>query len=100
MSYKLKFFPSALKEWAKLAPEIKKQFKSHLSRRLENPHIDSARIRGYKHHYKIKLRAAGYRLVFEVEEKAITVYAICIGRKDTIYKILKKTQIKESGQLK
>jgi mRNA-degrading endonuclease RelE of RelBE toxin-antitoxin system len=62
MSYKLKFLPSALKEWRKLAPEIKEQFKAHLSRRLENPHIDSARIRGYKHHYKIKLRSIGYRL--------------------------------------
>jgi mRNA interferase RelE/StbE len=42
MSYKLKFLPSALKEWRKLAPEIKEQFKTHLKRRLESPHIDSA----------------------------------------------------------
>jgi mRNA interferase RelE/StbE len=94
MTYKLKFLPSALKEWRKLAPEIKEQFKSHLSRRLENPHIDSARIRGYKHHYKIKLRSAGYRLVYEVAKKAISVYVICVGRRDTIYKILKKRKSK------
>lgn len=94
MSYKLKFLPSALKEWRKLAPEIKAQFKSHLSRRLENSHIDNASIRGYKHHYKIKLKAAGFRLVYEVEEKAITVYVICVGRRDTIYKILKKRKSK------
>ncbi len=83
MSYKLKFLASALKEWRKLAPEIKEQFKSHLSRRLEKPHIDNAWIRGYKHHYKIKLKAAGYRLVYGVEEKEITVYGICVGRRDT-----------------
>ncbi len=94
MSYKLKFLPSALKEWHKLTPEIKAHFKSHLSRRLENPHIDNASIRGYKHHYKIKLKAAGFRLVYEVEEKAITVYVICVGRSDTIYKILKKRKSK------
>ena len=94
MSYKLQFLPRALKEWRKLAPEIKAQFKSHLSRRLKNPHIDSARIRGYKHHYKIKLRSAGYRLVYEVAEKAISVYVICVGRRDTIYKILKKRKSK------
>ncbi|HEA65956.1 MAG TPA: type II toxin-antitoxin system RelE/ParE family toxin [Desulfobacterales bacterium] len=94
MSYKLKFLPSALREWRKLAPEIKEQFKLHLSHRLENPHIDNARIRGYKHHYKIKIRAAGYRLIYEVEEKAITVYVICVGRRDTIYKILKKRKPK------
>ena len=90
MSYKLKFLPSALKEWHKQAPEIKEKFKAHLSRRLENPHIDSSRIRGYNHHYKIKLRSVGYRLVYEVEKKEVTVYVICVGRRDTIYKILKK----------
>ena len=90
MSFKLKFLPSALKEWRKLGPEIREQFKKQLIRRLENPHIESARIRGYKHHYKVKLRSAGYRLVYEVEEKEITVWVICVGRRDTIYKILKK----------
>ena len=65
----------------------------NLSRRLENSHIDSTRIRGYNHHYKIKLRSAGYRLVYEVEEKEITVFVICVGRRDTIYKILKKSKL-------
>jgi mRNA interferase RelE/StbE len=92
MSYKLKFLPSALKEWRKLAPELKERFKAHLGRRFENPDIDSARIRGYQHHYKIKLRSAGYRLVYEVEDKEITVYVICVGRRNTIYKILKKRE--------
>ena len=100
MSYKLKFLPSALKEWRKLTPEIKEQFKVHLSRRLKNPHIDSARIRGYKHHYKIKLQFVGYRLVYEVEKKEITVYVICVGRRDTIYKILKKAKSKMAQQNK
>ena len=90
MGYKLKVLPSALKEWNKLAPEIKRLFKAHLRRRLENPHVDSAKIRGYRHHYKIKLRSVGYRLVYEVEEKEITVYVICVGRRDTIYRILEK----------
>ena len=94
MSYKLKFLPSALKEWRKLAPEIRKKFKKQLGRRLESFYIDSTRIRGYQHHYKIKLRSAGYRLVYEVEEKRITVYVICVGRRDTIYKILKKRKSK------
>ena len=97
MSYKLKFLPSALKEWRKLAPEIKEQFKTHLKRRLESPHIDSARIRGYRHHYKIKLRSVRYRLVYGVEEKEITVYVICVGRRDTIYKTLKRRKSKPAG---
>ncbi len=90
MSYKLKFLPSAWKEWCKLSPKIKSQFKKQLQRRLETPYIDSARIRGYKNYYKIKLRSVGYRLVYESQDNDITVYVICVGRRDTIYKILKK----------
>jgi mRNA interferase RelE/StbE len=90
MSYKLKFLPSALKEWCKLAPEIQTQFKALLERRLESPHIPATRIRGYINHYKIKLRSVGYRLVYEVEENELTVYVICVGRRDSIYKILKE----------
>ena len=93
MSYKLKFLPSAWKEWCKLSPEIKSQFKKQLQRRLETPHIDSARIRGYKNYYKIKLRSVGYRLVCEAEDNYITVYVICVGRRDTIYKILKTSTL-------
>jgi len=98
MSYKLKFLPSAWKEWCKLSPEIKSQFKKQLQRRLETPHIDSARIRGYKNYYKIKLRSVGYRLVYEAEDNDLTVYVICVGRRDTIYKILKK-RISRPGHL-
>jgi mRNA interferase RelE/StbE len=90
MSYKLKFLPSAMREWRKLTSEIREQFKKILERRLEQPHINTVRIIGYKNHYKIKLRSIGYRLVYEVEEKEITVYVICVGRRDSIYKILKK----------
>lgn len=90
MRYRLKFLPSALKEWRKLGPEPQSQFKALLQRRLESPHVSTARIRGYKSHYKIKLRAVGYRLIYEVEEEAVTVYVICVGRRDTIYKILNK----------
>ena len=89
MSYKLKFLPSALKEWRKLDPQIQRQFKTHLEKRLENPHGYSSRLRGYNNYYKIKLRSVGYRLVYEVEEEAIIVYVISVGRRDTIYKILK-----------
>lgn len=92
MNYKLKFLPSALKEWRKLDPFIQKQFKSHLEKRLENPHVPSYRLRGYPNFYKIKLQSVGYRLVYEVEDKEITVYAISVGRRDTICKMLRKRE--------
>jgi mRNA interferase RelE/StbE len=62
MNYKLKFLPSALKEWNKLAPPIQKQFKKKLKERLSNPRNPASQLRGFKDVYKIKLRSVGYRL--------------------------------------
>ncbi len=92
MTYKLKFLPAALKEWNKLAPPLRQQFKKKLAERLENPHIPAARLKGYDNVYKIKLRTAGYRLAYEVIDDEILVYVLAIGKrdKDAIYKTLGK----------
>lgn len=89
MSYKLKYIKSALKEWKKLDPFIRNQFKKHLKKRLENPHVESAKLKGYKDLYKIKLRSVGYRLAYVVKESEITIYVISVGRRDKIYELLK-----------
>ena len=89
MSYKLKFFKSALKEWKKLDPVVKNQLKKQLERRLENPHVETSRLRGYKNLYKIKLRSLGYRLAYVVKEKEITIFVVSVGRRDKIYELLK-----------
>jgi mRNA interferase RelE/StbE len=90
MSYKLKFLPNALKEWRKLDPYLQGQFKAQLEKRLENPHVPAFRYRVYSNYYKIKLRSVDYRLVYEVEDKEISVYVINVGRCHTICKMLKK----------
>ncbi len=83
MNYKLKFLPSALKEWKKLDNTIQVQFKKKLKSRLEIPHVDSSTLSGFSNHYKIKLRASGYRrLVYEVIDKDIYVLVIAIGKRD------------------
>ena len=90
MIYKLKFLPAAKKEWDKLAEPLKKQFKNKLSKRLENPRVQSAKLRGYDSVYKIKLRTAGYRLAYEVIDDEIVVYILAVGKrnKDAVYKKL------------
>ena len=82
MSYKLKFLPSALKEWKKLAPPIQKQFKKKLNERIQNPRIQANQLPGFKNVYKIKLRSAGYRLVYEVDDTEIVVYVIAVGKRE------------------
>ena len=80
MTYELKFKKSALKEWDKLGATIKAQFKKKLTAVLENPKIHSAKLSGANDLYKIKLRQAGYRLVYEVSEEIITVTVISVGK--------------------
>jgi mRNA interferase RelE/StbE len=89
MRYKLKFIKTALKEWRKLDPLIKKHFKKKLAQRLENPRVESARLKNYENLYKIKLRALGYRLAYVVRESEITIYVISVGRRDKIYQDMK-----------
>lgn len=82
MTYKLKFLPSAKKEWDKLDSSIKTQFKNKLKKCLENPHIQSNKLRGFDNAYKIKLCSAGYRLVYEINNQEIVVFVIAVGKRE------------------
>jgi mRNA interferase RelE/StbE len=82
MTYKLEFLPSAQKEWEKLGATIKTQFNKKLRERLETPRVPSAALHGMPDCYKIKLRQAGYRLVYQVEEMRITVVVVAVGKRE------------------
>lgn len=88
MTYKLAFREEALKEWAQLAAPIRDQFKKKLKERCQNPRIPSSRLSGSSHRYKIKLRQAGFRLVYEVQDEHITVLVISVGKRErnAVYK--------------
>jgi mRNA interferase RelE/StbE len=84
MSYKygLKFLPIALKEWRKLDSTIQNQLKKKLKERLETPRVPASRLHGFENHYKIKLRASGYRLVYEIIDSEIIVLVVAVGKRD------------------
>ncbi|PJE79343.1 mRNA interferase RelE [invertebrate metagenome] len=82
MTYDLEFKKSALKEWKKLNPAVKDPFKKILERRLCDPHVPTAKVSGAPNLYKIKLRQLGYRLVYSVSDKAITISVIAIGKRN------------------
>lgn len=92
MSYSLAFRETALKEWKKLDPPIREQFKKKLAERLERPRVESARLSGMPDCYKIKLKSAGYRLVYQVEDRTVTVVVVAVGRRERnlVYKIALK----------
>ena len=92
MTYKLEFLTEALKEWKDLDSTTRKQFKKKLAERLENPLIPSAKLSGARNRYKIKLRAAGYRLIYEVLDNEIVVVVVAVGKRERnrVYKAAAK----------
>lgn len=92
MTYELVFKQDAHKEWQKLDSTIRTQFKKKLIERLENPRVESSRLNGMKDCYKIKLRKAGYRLVYQVRDLEILVSIVAVGKreKNAVYKIAAK----------
>jgi mRNA interferase RelE/StbE len=82
MRYSLEFLPSALREWQKLGATVKEQFRKKLLERLDHPRVPASALSGMHHHYKIKLRQAGYRLVYRVEESRVTVVVVAVGKRE------------------
>ncbi|MDB9969987.1 type II toxin-antitoxin system RelE/ParE family toxin [Porticoccaceae bacterium] len=92
MTYRLLFRADALKEWHSLAPSVGSQFGKKLKERLEHPRVEAARLSGMKDCYKIKLRNAGFRLVYEVRDKEIVVSVVAVGKRErnAVYKMAVK----------
>jgi mRNA interferase RelE/StbE len=92
MSYELAFLDAALKEWRKLDNQTREQFKTKLEERLLNPKVPSARLHGAKERYKIKLRNAGYRLVYELRDQQLIVLVVAVGKRERneVYKVAEK----------
>ncbi len=88
MSYRLLFKTAARKEWDKLDSSVRVILKKRLAERLKKPRKESARLSGMKDCYKIKLRRAGYRLVYQVRDKELIVSVIVVGKreKNQVYK--------------
>jgi mRNA interferase RelE/StbE len=82
MTYSLEFRDDAWKEWQRLDRPLREQFKAKLLERLENPRVESARLSGLPDCYKIKLRAAGYRLVYQVFDDRVVVVVVAVGKRE------------------
>ncbi len=54
--------------------------------------MPASKLRGFENVYKIKLRASGYRLLYQVKDDQLIVLVIAIARHEhnEVYKRLKK----------
>lgn len=82
MIYELAFDPRVLKEWQKLGETVKNQFRKKLAEVLSHPRIPSARLHDFPDCYKIKLKASGFRLVYQVKDAQVLILVIAIGKRE------------------
>jgi len=82
MTYSLEFDRRALKEWNKLGDTVRQQFKKKLLEVLESPRIEANRLRELPDCYKVKLKSAGYRLIYQVLDQEIVVFVVAIGKRE------------------
>ena len=87
MTYNLKFHPDALEEWQELPNPDKEYFKKKLAQRLENPHVPKSRLSGGHNLYKIKRKRPPLRLTYHVDDNALVVTTLSVGKRDgDVYK--------------
>ncbi len=49
---------------------------------LESPRIEANRLRELQDCYKVKLKSAGYRLIYQVLDQEIVVFVAAIGKRE------------------
>lgn len=82
IEYEVEWDPKALKELRKLDGTIRLQFLKKLQERQEGPRVPGEALHGMKDCYKIKLREAGYRLVYRVEDDRIVILVLAVGKRE------------------
>ena len=82
MPFELTFHPEALREWRTLTAGNGEQFKKEQAERLIEPRIPVSKPLSPRGPNKIKLRAAGFRLVYEVRDHEVLVLVVAVGKRE------------------
>lgn len=93
MTYKLVVHEDFEAEWQKLPVTIQTQLKKKLATLLENPKIPKNQLKGdLAGFYKIKLKKAGIRLIYQVKDGELIILLLAVGKRadSEIYKTASK----------
>lgn len=82
MSYALRFNAASWREWKKLTPDLRRQIDKKLEERLLAPKVQADALSHMPNCYKIKLRSAGYRLIYRVVDETVVIIVIAIGKRE------------------
>ena len=51
---------------------------------MVRPCVESARLKGMADCFKIKLKNAGYRLVYQVDDSRVMVIVVAVGKQENL----------------
>ena len=95
-AYSVEFMILAKKEFDRLDQVVQLQLLKKLRTRLAAPRVQADKLRGLSDCYKLKLRASGVRLVYEVIDNRLVVSVIAVGRRDdgAVYEAAKRQLVR------
>lgn len=81
--YKVLLTKESRKEWDNIDHSVKRLFKRKLSSLILNPIVENNRLRGkLSNCFKIKLKRAGYRLVYEVRSQTVVLVVWAVDKRE------------------
>lgn len=81
--FRIQFIKESAKDWRKLDNSVKLELKKNLQPRLQDPMVESSRLRGdLSDCYRIRAPKSGYRLVYKVENETLVILVIAVGKRD------------------
>jgi mRNA interferase RelE/StbE len=80
--YKVVFRPRAKKRFDRLDPVIQRQIARKLVERCRNPRVAGDALSKLRDCYKIKLRAKGIRLVYQVRDTRLILLVLAVGSRE------------------
>ena len=81
-TYKVVFLKRAQKAFDKLDSTIRSQISRKLLQRCTNPRVPRDTLSGMKDCYNIKLRASGFRVVYQVQDAKVVILVISVGKRE------------------
>ncbi|HEX7711539.1 MAG TPA: type II toxin-antitoxin system RelE/ParE family toxin [Sphingomonadaceae bacterium] len=80
--YRVVFRPRAQKVFDRLGTADQRQLAVKLKQRAANPRVPADAVREIPEGYKIKLRSAGIRLIYQVREHQVVILVLAIGKRE------------------
>jgi mRNA interferase RelE/StbE len=81
-TYKVVFRPRAKKQFDKLDTANQRQLVKKLEERRRNPRVPGDALSHMPNCYKIKLRARGIRLIYQVRDNVVLLLVLAIGGRE------------------